>query len=52
MFLQQAETVRAVDSSGRPVSVTSMSAGDKILGWNDEGARHIGVAISSKVSER
>tara|TARA_B110000459_G_scaffold159581_1_gene175124 strand:+ start:3880 stop:4890 length:1011 start_codon:yes stop_codon:yes gene_type:complete len=52
MFLQQAETVRAVDSSGIPVSVTSISIGDEIFGWNDTGARHIGVAISSNVFER
>lgn len=52
MFLQQAETVRAVDSSGIPASVTSISIGDEILGWNDTGARHIGVAISSNVFER
>ena len=52
MFLQQAETVRAVGSTGILVSVTSLSIGDEILGWNDNGARHIGVSISSTVSER
>jgi 3-dehydroquinate synthase II len=52
MFLQQAETVRAVDTSGNPVSVTSLRTDDLILGWDDNGARHIGVTISSVVSER
>lgn len=52
MFLQQAETVRAVDTSGNPVSVTSLRTDDQILGWDDDGARHIGVTISSVVSER
>ena len=52
MFLQQAETVRAVDTSGNPVSVTSLRTDDLILGWDDSGARHIGVTISSVVSER
>lgn len=52
MFLQQAETVRAVDTSGNPVSVTSLRTDDEILGWDDDGARHIGVTISSVVSER
>lgn len=52
MFLQQAETVRAVDTSGNPVSVTSLQIDDQILGWDDDGARHIGVTISSVVSER
>lgn len=52
MFLQQAETVRAVDLMGNPLSVTSLVPGDRILGWSDHGARHIGVTISSLVSER
>lgn len=52
MFLQQAETVRAVDTLGKPMSVTSLVPGDRILGWSDVGARHIGVTISSVVSER
>lgn len=52
MFLQQAETVRAVDTIGNPVSVTSLRTDDEILGWDDDGARHIGVTISSLVSER
>ena len=52
MFLQQAETFRAVDTSGNPVSVTSLRTDDLILGWDDNGARHIGVTISSVVSER
>ncbi|MEJ6562460.1 MAG: 3-dehydroquinate synthase II [Euryarchaeota archaeon] len=52
MFLQQAETVRAVDSTGTAISVTSLAIGDEILGWSDAGARHIGVTISSTVSER
>jgi 3-dehydroquinate synthase II len=52
MFLQQAETVRAVDTLGKPLSVTSLVPGDRILGWSDVGARHIGVTISSVVSER
>ena len=52
MFLQQAETVRAVDLLGNPLSVTSLVPGDRILGWSDHGGRHIGVTISSLVSER
>lgn len=52
MFLQQAETVRAVDTLGKPMSVTSLVPGDRILGWSDVGSRHIGVTISSVVSER
>jgi len=52
MFLQQAETVRLVSSDGGLISITSIKKGDKILGWNDIGSRHIGEKINSKVSER
>ena len=52
MFLQQAETVRLVCSDGGLISITSIKKGDKILGWNDIGSRHIGEKINSKVSER
>ncbi|MDP6333115.1 MAG: 3-dehydroquinate synthase II [Candidatus Poseidoniaceae archaeon] len=52
IFLQQAETVRLINSSGELVSVTSLKVGDIVLGWNGEGSRHIGESISSKVEER
>ena len=52
MFLQQAETVRLVDYDGNLISITSLKTGDKILGWNDIGSRHIGEKVNSKVSER
>jgi 3-dehydroquinate synthase II len=52
MFLQQAETVRVISQDNRPISVTSLEKGDKILGWCQKGARHIGAEISSTVSER
>jgi 3-dehydroquinate synthase II len=52
IFLQQAETVRLINSSGELISVTSIKVGDIILGWSGEGSRHIGESISSKVEER
>lgn len=52
IFLQQAETVRLVDSSGDSISVTSLKVGNIILGWNGKGSRHIGESINSKVDER
>ena len=52
IFLQQAETVRLIDSSGEFISVTSLKVGDIILGWNGKGSRHIGESINSKVDER
>ncbi len=52
IFLQQAETVRLINSSGELISVTSIKVGDIILGWSGEGSRHIGESISSMVEER
>ena len=52
IFLQQAETVRLMNSSGELISVTSIKVGDIILGWSGEGSRHIGESISSMVEER
>ena len=52
IFLQQAETVRLVNSSEELISITSLKVGDEILGWSGEGSRHIGESISSKVEER
>jgi 3-dehydroquinate synthase II len=52
MFLQQAETVRVIGQDSQPLSITELKKGDVILGWCQKGARHIGVSISSNVSER
>ena len=52
IFLQQAETVRLINSSGNMKSVTSLKIGDTILGWNGKGSRHVGESINSKVEER
>jgi 3-dehydroquinate synthase II len=52
VFLQQAETVRLIDSKGAVKSVTELHAGDVVVGRHGLEARHLGVAISSAVEER
>lgn len=52
VFLQQAETVRLIDSDGAVKSVTELSAGELVMGWHGTEARHLGLAISSAVEER
>ena len=52
VFLQQAETVRLIDSEGAVKSVTELNAGDVVMGRHGSEARHLGVAISSAVEER
>ena len=52
IFLQQAETVKLVCPNSQIVAVTEIKPGDKILTYNNEGQRHIGMKISSDVEER
>ncbi|MFQ3316868.1 MAG: 3-dehydroquinate synthase II, partial [Candidatus Poseidoniaceae archaeon] len=52
MFLQQAETVRVVGLDKKTKSITALKEGEIVIGWCDIGARHIGVSISSTVTER
>ncbi len=52
IFLQQAETVKLVCPNNQIVAVTEIKPGDKILTYNNEGQRHIGMKISSDVEER
>jgi len=52
MFLQQAETVRVVGLDKKTKSITALKEGEIVIGWCDTGARHIGVSISSTVTER
>ena len=52
VFLQQAETVRLVSNLEKPVSVTSLKEGMRILGSICAQGRHLGRAITSSVEER
>ena len=52
IFLQQAETVKLVCPNNQIVAVTEIKPGDKILTYNNDGQRHIGMKISSDVEER
>ena len=52
IFLQQAETVKLVCPNSQIVAVTEIKPGDKILTYNNDGQRHIGMKISSDVEER
>ena len=52
IFLQQAETVKLACPNNQTIAVTEIKPGDKILTYNNEGKRHIGMKISSDVEER
>ncbi|MBS71887.1 MAG: 3-dehydroquinate synthase II [Thermoplasmata archaeon] len=51
-FLQQAETVRLVSNIEKPVSVTHITAGAQVIGFQSKLGRHIGKTISSDVEEK
>ena len=52
IHMQQAETVRLVATHRSATSVTDLRPGDKVLGVLSDGARHVGVAVSSTMEER
>ncbi len=52
VLLQNAETIRLTAPDGLPLSVASLSTGDKVLVAMEEGARHFGYAIEETISEK
>jgi 3-dehydroquinate synthase II len=51
IILQQAETVRLLDSLGKTISVTNIRTGDEILVMQDSRMRHIGNPIEGEMRE-
>ena len=51
-LFQQAETVRLVDLSSLPKSITDIGVGQKLLAWSEQGARHIGIKVNTNIEER
>lgn len=51
-LVQNAETIRLVDTDGKPVSVVDIKVGDKILAYFTTGARHFGMAIEEQIIEK
>jgi len=51
-ILQNAETIRLTDPSGKPVSVVSLKPGDKILAALEQGGRHFGHKIDETITEK
>lgn len=52
LVLQNAETVRLVGADGIPVSVVSLSPGDKVLGRVAGAGRHFGIAVKETIIEK
>jgi len=51
-ILQNAETIRLVDTDGNPVSVVNLKPGDKVLVAVEEGGRHFGHKIDETITEK
>jgi len=52
VILQNAETIRLTKPSGEPISVVQLKAGDKVLGYIEEGGRHFGYKIKETIQEK
>ena len=51
VFLQNAETIRVVDTKGTPISVVKLKKGDEILVRTDIAGRHFGMRIEEEIKE-
>lgn len=51
VFLQNAETIRVVDTKGTPISVVNLKKGDEILVHTDVAGRHFGMRIEEEIME-
>ncbi|MEA1927732.1 MAG: 3-dehydroquinate synthase II [Candidatus Auribacterota bacterium] len=52
LILQNAETIRLVRPSGRPLSVVVLKKGDEALAYFEEGGRHFGARIKESIVEK
>lgn len=51
-LLQNAETIRIVDSDNNPISVAELKVGDKVKVYIETSARHFGIAIDETIIEQ
>ncbi len=52
VILQNAETIKLITPGGKHVSVAELKAGDEVLVWIGEKARHFGVGVEEFVVEK
>lgn len=52
IILQNAETIKLIDSRGSHVSISELKVGDEVLVWIGEKARHFGVRVDEFVVEK
>jgi len=52
VILQNAETIRLVQSDGKAISLTDLEEGSEVLVYTEKGGRHFGVKIDESIIER
>jgi 3-dehydroquinate synthase II len=52
LVLQNAETIRLVNPDGKPISITTLKPGDKVLAHVEKGGRHFGMKVDETLIER
>jgi len=52
LVMQNAETIRLVSPDGKPVSITALKPGDKVLGHIEKAGRHFGIQVDETLIER
>jgi 3-dehydroquinate synthase II len=51
-ILQNAETIRLTQPSGKPISVVELKKGSKIMTFLEEAGRHFGIKIEETITEK
>ena len=52
LVMQNAETIRLASPEGKAISITSLKAGDKVLGHIEKAGRHFGMQVDETLVER
>jgi 3-dehydroquinate synthase II len=52
LVMQNAETIRLVSPDGKPISITNLKPGDKVLAHVEKMARHFGMQVDETLIER
>ena len=52
LVMQNAETIRLVDSDGKAISITDLKPGDKVLGHIGKAGRHFGMQVDETLVEK
>ncbi|MGD0078854.1 MAG: 3-dehydroquinate synthase II [Sedimentisphaerales bacterium] len=52
LVMQNAETIRLVNPQGKPISITALKPGDKVLAHIEKGGRHFGMKVDETLIER